>query len=151
MNQNPNPQTLPSLKLTFSHLKMDGWKTSVSFWVSAYFQGWTVSFGEGDSIKRSWLVIISGQFFGQVWERYLQRLTLQHLLATIPHKLSNPITTPTRPWVSYSKNSPFLGWPFGVTKAEPLKWYPKRSTCKPNHPWKYTIYHISTHTPYTLS
>ena len=30
---------LPSLKLTFSHLKMDGWNTIVSCWVSASFQG----------------------------------------------------------------------------------------------------------------
>ena len=29
---------LPSLKLTFSHLKMDGWNTIVSFWGPAYFQ-----------------------------------------------------------------------------------------------------------------
>ena len=27
-------ENLPSLKLTFSHLKIDGWKTIVSFWVS---------------------------------------------------------------------------------------------------------------------
>ena len=27
-----------SLKLTFSHLKMEGWKTILSFWVLAYFQ-----------------------------------------------------------------------------------------------------------------
>ena len=45
--------------------------------------------------------------FGQVCKRYLQRLTLQHLLAWIPHKLSNPITNPTRPWVSYSKTHHF--------------------------------------------
>ena len=29
----------PSLKLTFSHLKIDGWKTILSFWVSAYSLG----------------------------------------------------------------------------------------------------------------
>ena len=29
---------LHSLKLTISPLKMDGWNTSLSFWVSAYFQ-----------------------------------------------------------------------------------------------------------------
>ena len=28
-----------SLKLTFSPLKMDGWNTILSYWVSAYFQG----------------------------------------------------------------------------------------------------------------
>ena len=28
------------------HLKMDGWNTMVSYWVSAYFQGRTVSFRE---------------------------------------------------------------------------------------------------------
>ena len=32
-----------------SHLKMDGWKTILSFWVSAYFLGRTVSFREGNS------------------------------------------------------------------------------------------------------
>ena len=36
-----------SLKLTFSPLKMDGWKTIVSFWDSAYFPVRTVSFREG--------------------------------------------------------------------------------------------------------
>ena len=40
-------QVLPSLKLTFSPLKMDGWNTIVSSWVSAYFQGRAVSFREG--------------------------------------------------------------------------------------------------------
>ena len=30
---------LASLKLTFSHLKMDVWNTIVSFWVPPYFQG----------------------------------------------------------------------------------------------------------------
>ena len=29
---------VPSLKLTFSHLKMDGWNTILSFWDFAYFQ-----------------------------------------------------------------------------------------------------------------
>ena len=29
---------LPSLKLTFSHLKMDGWNTIVSFWDFSYFR-----------------------------------------------------------------------------------------------------------------
>ena len=42
-----NHYKLPSLKLTFSPLKMDGWKTILSFWVSAYFQGRAVSFREG--------------------------------------------------------------------------------------------------------
>ena len=37
---------IPSLKLTFSHLKMDGWNMIFSFWVSAYFQVGTVSFRE---------------------------------------------------------------------------------------------------------
>ena len=36
--------TLP--KLTFWHLKMDGWNTIVSFWVSAHFQVQTVCFRE---------------------------------------------------------------------------------------------------------
>ena len=35
---------IPSLKLAFSPLKIDGWKMILSFWVSAYFQGQTVSF-----------------------------------------------------------------------------------------------------------
>ena len=39
LDENDRPGgCLPSLKLTCSHLKMDGWKTSLSFWVSAYFQ-----------------------------------------------------------------------------------------------------------------
>ena len=37
---------IPSLKLTFSHLKMDGWNTSVSFW-DCLFSGGHVSFREG--------------------------------------------------------------------------------------------------------
>ena len=39
--------TMPSLKLTFSHLKMDGWKTSLSFRGPAYFPVRTVSIREG--------------------------------------------------------------------------------------------------------
>ena len=43
---------IPSLKLTFSHLKMDGWHTIVSFWGPAYFQGRkTVSFREFSTIS----------------------------------------------------------------------------------------------------
>ena len=38
---------LPSRKLTFSPLKMDGWNRIVSFWGPACFQGRTVSFWEG--------------------------------------------------------------------------------------------------------
>ena len=30
---------IPSLKLRFSPLQMDGWNTILSYWVSAYFQG----------------------------------------------------------------------------------------------------------------
>ena len=37
---------LPSMKLTFSHLKMDGWKTILSFCGPAYFQVRTFSFKE---------------------------------------------------------------------------------------------------------
>ena len=37
--------TLP--ETNSSHLKMDGWKTILSFWGPAYFQGRTVSFREG--------------------------------------------------------------------------------------------------------
>ncbi len=38
---------VPSLKLTASlHLKMDGWKTILSFYVSAYFRWQTPSFRE---------------------------------------------------------------------------------------------------------
>ena len=43
----------PSLKLTFSHVRMDVWNTIVSFWM-AYFQGRSVSFREcntGDFFK----------------------------------------------------------------------------------------------------
>ena len=39
-------KALPSLKLTVSHLKMDGWKTSFPFGM-AYFQVRNVSFREG--------------------------------------------------------------------------------------------------------
>ena len=39
---------VPSLKQTASlQLKRDGWNTSLSYWVSAYFQVRTVSFREG--------------------------------------------------------------------------------------------------------
>ena len=38
------PCTLP--ETNGLHLKMDGWNTILSFWVSAYFQGRTVSFRE---------------------------------------------------------------------------------------------------------
>ena len=41
---------VPSLKLTFSPLKMDDWKTILSFWGFAYFQGRTVSFREGSVV-----------------------------------------------------------------------------------------------------
>ena len=38
---------VPSLKLTaFSPLQMDGWKTILSYWGPAYFQGRAVSFRE---------------------------------------------------------------------------------------------------------
>ena len=37
--------TLP--ETNSSHLKTDGWKKILSFWVPAYFQGQTVSFREG--------------------------------------------------------------------------------------------------------
>ena len=98
---NPNPQTLPSLKLTFSHLKMDGGRQRF-FWFRPIFRGELSVLARGDSIKDlDWYHL--RPVFGQVCKRYLQRLTLQHLLATIPHKLSTPITNPTRPWVSYSK------------------------------------------------
>ena len=41
---------LPSLKLTFSHLKMDGWNTILSFWGPPYFQGlWLLVSGRVDS------------------------------------------------------------------------------------------------------
>ena len=38
---------IPSLKLTFSSLKMDGWNTILSLWGQAYFQVRTVGFREG--------------------------------------------------------------------------------------------------------
>ena len=41
---------LPSLKLTFSHLKMDAWNTIVSFWDGLFAGALAVSFREG---KRS--------------------------------------------------------------------------------------------------
>ena len=39
-------ENVPSLKQTFSQLKMDGWNTIVSFWGPAYFKGRTVNFRE---------------------------------------------------------------------------------------------------------
>ncbi len=45
---------VPSLKLTFSPLKMDDWKTILSFWGFAYFQGRTVSFREGSVVCDHW-------------------------------------------------------------------------------------------------
>ena len=42
------PWSLPSLKLTVRLWKMDAWNTILSYWVSAYFQGRTVSFREGN-------------------------------------------------------------------------------------------------------
>ncbi len=39
--------TLPETKPTSLYLKMDAWKTSLSFWVSAYFQARAVRFREG--------------------------------------------------------------------------------------------------------
>ena len=48
--QNSRFMSLPSLKLTYP-LKMDGWKTIVSFWVSAHFQVRTVSFREGQGLQ----------------------------------------------------------------------------------------------------
>ena len=47
---------LPSLKLTFSYLKFDGWKMILSFWVSAFFSGAVaVSFREGFFWSRLYL------------------------------------------------------------------------------------------------
>ena len=48
----------PSLKLPFSHLKMHGRKTIVSFWGPAYFQGRTVSFRESRSLLHICLLYI---------------------------------------------------------------------------------------------
>ena len=42
-----NWTSLPSLKLTFSHLKMDGWNTIVSFWDGPFSGAFAVSFREG--------------------------------------------------------------------------------------------------------
>ncbi len=44
---------LPSLKLTYP-LRMDGWKTILSFRVSAYFEGQAVSFKEGTLDSERW-------------------------------------------------------------------------------------------------
>ena len=44
----------PSLRVAFSHLQMgqmEGWKTSLSFQDSAYFQGRTVSFSERRDVQ----------------------------------------------------------------------------------------------------
>ena len=43
--QNMDPPGYPPRKLTYP-LKMDGWNTILSYWVSAYFQVQTVSFRE---------------------------------------------------------------------------------------------------------
>ena len=43
-------KAIASLKLTFSHLKMDGWKTILSFWDGTTWQVRTISFRE-DSTK----------------------------------------------------------------------------------------------------
>ena len=41
------PLKVPSLKLTFSHLKMDGWKTILSFWdAMSFFLVRTLNFRE---------------------------------------------------------------------------------------------------------
>ena len=40
-------KTLPETNIDIAPAKMDGWKTILSFWVSAYFQGRFVSFREG--------------------------------------------------------------------------------------------------------
>ena len=47
------------LKLTSSHLKMDGWKTIVSFWDSTHFQGCYVSFREGSKLGYDPRVLIN--------------------------------------------------------------------------------------------
>ena len=42
-------KVLPSLKLTFSPLNINGWKfPEISFWVLAYFQVRSVNFREGN-------------------------------------------------------------------------------------------------------
>ena len=46
-NEN-NSQLFTLPETNSSPLKMDGWNTSLSYWVSAYFQGQTVSFKEGN-------------------------------------------------------------------------------------------------------
>ena len=43
---------LPSLKRTFSHLKMDGWKRIVSFWDGLSSGAFAVSFREGKSATK---------------------------------------------------------------------------------------------------
>ena len=43
----PDPKGGSLPETNSSPLKMDGWNTILSYWVSAYFQGRTVSFREG--------------------------------------------------------------------------------------------------------
>ena len=53
---------LPSLKLTFSHLKFDGWKTILSFWQGLFSGAFAVSFRE----LKSYLYLDPGpQFAGK--------------------------------------------------------------------------------------
>ena len=53
---------------------MDGWNTSLSYWVSAYFQGQTVSFREGNPCrfvvqrKKNWIWITPGPCWIPFWE-----------------------------------------------------------------------------------
>ena len=58
---------LPSLKLRFSPLKMDGWKMNFLLFGKAYFQGRTVSFREGNSYSFPSLRNISFRRFTMSW------------------------------------------------------------------------------------
>ena len=59
---------LPSLKLTASlHLKMDGWKSILFFWVSGTFQVRTVSFRESKYSIHMLIYVLFIDFDDSVW------------------------------------------------------------------------------------
>ena len=46
-NSSNRYDTLPNQNKNKSHMKMDDWEITASFWVSDYFQGRVVSFRDG--------------------------------------------------------------------------------------------------------
>ncbi len=103
---------LPSLKLTFSHLKMDGWNTSVAFW-DGLFAGRTVSFREciQSSNKRWFFDHHVLWIFYQVESRFC--ILYIYILCF------------NAPWIFQPPD--FWGFPKGLVKQEPGSWSTKRS------------------------